>query len=645
LARIGTTRFRHGNTVLSVAFSPDGKTLAGAGFDGVRLWEVATGKQFHWVPPPCPAFRSLTFFPHGKTVAGLAFEGKQMEHQRIYLLELSPGKAAKPVQVPIEGNPYCFAIAPGGKLMAFNNGPNIVLWDRAAQKPIHKLEGHISEVRQVAFSTDGKKLASLSARDLFVWDLAKRKQLWHLEAPRDRNNNFLAFPYHRIAFQPAGNALATVISRGNAPLIRFWNATTGEKLRSFSVNTGIGGLGPFAFAPDGKTVALASQTKVCVLEAATGKHLWSGTAGRNQFCSLAFSPDGRTLAAGLLWTVRIWDAPTGTELSPIPEHRDKLGFIVLSADGQSLITDGHQATLPGKEGEARDSRHIVLRYWDAATGRQMLPVQGRQPHFPPFLALSRDGKFLVSRGDGTDIIMWDLGSGKELYILEHTEKEISCAFSPDANLLVSRSNNAHFKSTLRLWDVRTGKFKGELEGHEKLVRAFVFSPDSKTLAASGDDGTLRLWDIATRKENKKLLVGENGAYRLAFSPNGQILASAGYDQQIRLWNVVTGKLTTKISSKEARLKHKHGVHALAFSPDGKTLASSDIHGAIFLWDLASGQLRREWKGHLSGVTSLAFAADGKRLASLSGDGMVLVWDMPRRTTNQDGPARPSGHER
>ncbi|MFE2585448.1 trypsin-like peptidase domain-containing protein [Streptomyces sp. NPDC059378] len=313
---------------------------------------------------------------------------------------------------------------------------------RAAGLPLqHRLTGHAGLVGSVAFSRDGRTLATGSYDGTVrLWDPATRRVRAILTVPTETAGSDWV-SVRSVAFSPDGHTVATVSSDDR---VRLWDPATRRVRATLTLP------GP---PPDTEV-----QTSVY---------------------SVAFSRDGHTLAAGgYNGTVRLWDLATGPIRATSTGHTDSLslGSMAFSPDVHTLATgsDDHK-----------------VRLWDPGTGRSRGTLTG---HTGPVwsLAFTPDGHTLATGSDDHTVRLWDPATGRaRATSTGHTGSVNSLAFSPDGHTLAAGDEDG----TVRLWDPATGRARATSTGHTGSLVSLAFSPDGHTLAAGGGDGTVRLWDL------------------------------------------------------------------------------------------------------------------------------------------------------
>jgi WD40 repeat protein len=463
------------------------------------------------------------------------------------------------------------------------------LWDAEAGQPIREFKGHTGAVLALAFSPDGERLVTASYDNTArVWEVSTGKQL-------------LAFDGHTggvrtVAWSRSGDRIVTGGYLDKQVIV--WDAATGKVKRTFDKHTYT--IASVAFSPDSRQVASASPVnEVYVWDIDTGNV--TATLARNeQPRTLAFSHDGkRLITAGEQTLCKVWDIAAARVVFELKGHTNWVLGVAASADGKHLATAGLDGT---------------AKIWDAENGRLLHSCATCFVGSAP-LAFSPDGKRLAAGATWGQIRVYDVSTGRN-NAGGHHGQVYTLAISSDGGTLVS----AGVDHTVRLWDLSTGEQRLCLEGHQASVITVAFSPDGKRIASGGEDGTVRLWE-ATGKELHTLRGHGASVPGMAFSPDGQVLASGSHDETVRLWEVETGRLLHTFRGPSP-------CSSVAFTPDGRTVVSGHS-GVIRLWDRGTGWVVGDLRHHHAQIRSLTFHPDGRTLSSSGGkdDPTIRLWDL------------------
>jgi WD40 repeat protein len=560
---------QHEAPVLSVAWSPDGRTLASGSSDRtVKLWEAATGKLLATLQGHTGEVYSIAWSPDGKTLASGS------DDRTVMLWDAATGKLLMTLQGHA-GEVLSVAWSPDGRTLASGSSDwTVKLWEAGTGKLLATLQGHTGEVYSIAWSPDGKTLASGSSdQSVKLWEAGTGQLLSTLQGHAD---SVLS-----VAWSSDGKTLA---SGSSDRTVKLWEAALGKLLATLQGHTG--SVYSVAWSADGKTLASGSDDRTVKLwDAATGKLLATLQGHANTVYSVAWSSDGKTLASGSGdKTVKLWEAATGKLLTTLQGHTDSVLSVVWSPDGKTL---------------ASGSSDQSVKLWEAATGKLLTTLQGHTGVVES-VAWSPDGKTLASGSYDKTVKLWEAATGKLLVTLHgHTGGGYSVAWSPDGKTLASGSGD----QTVKLWEAGTGKLLATLQGHTDSVLSVVWSPDGKTLASGSSDQTVKLWEAATGKL-LTTLQGHTGVVEsVAWRPDGKTLASGSRDQTVKLWDAARSKLVSTLHG------HTGGVYSVAWNPDGKTLASGSRDQSVKLWEAATGKLLTTLQGHANTVYGVAWSSD------------------------------------
>lgn len=520
---------------------------------------------------------------------------------------------------------------------------------------------HADRVNALAYSTDGRFVAS-ACRDFTVkiWDLGNGREAMtyrgHVDQPDDptkAGTNPLGTS--DVAFHPKGKLVASV--SGNQ--VHLWNPATGKDAKTI-LNLGKTDkpLKAVAFSPDGARLAIGGDDGILrVLETDTGKQVFACPPRNARIEKVAFSPNGKLVALGDTNSQVAVYVPGATgnplalsisgvdvgEVAGVAFTADSAAVFTCGRDGKARLTVG-----PKPDGESAPNTATKLRDYLGHSG----PVTG--------LAVTADGKALVTAGEDKTVRVWDVTSAKQLRAFQgHQTKLTAVAVRPDGKQIASGSEDGG----IRVWDLHTSDEHREIKdskeslwavavttdgkriaagGADKKVRvytnegakletvldagtpvtALAFLPDNNKLLVAGGDKVAKVWDVSAKKSVAELTGHGLAVLAVALSEDGKTAFTGAADNAVRAFDTASGKELWKQATKKAAT-------ALAVRKGGKQLAVGTADGALAVLDI-SGTAPKEvlvQPAHVAGVSCAAFNPDGGRLATCGGDGVLKVWSV------------------
>jgi WD40 repeat protein/serine/threonine protein kinase len=578
------------NCAYSVAYSPDGKMLAVAGFGQffVEIWDVPGRKR---IEPPLQSEEGylVTFSPRGDL---LAADGVK----EIRVWRTDNWSLAK--QLPLAGRVQFLKFSRDGKQLAGLSWPDeATVWEVDQWTIVRQMRGVRPDgyhMGALDFSPDGKALV--------IGDYSRRLQVVDLASGNTDVNIPKAHPegITSVAWSPNGSLIASGSGYSGGP-IRLWNATSGESLGELEGHTSA--IYELVFSTNGLRLYSASGDQTIRIWDVQEKECLATLRGSSdEICGLALSPDGTTLASGCKdGVVAFWSAlPRPEEQRPRLIPLGRLGWGAFAPDGQvlavpregtvtllDLVTFREIEQLPKLGSDvfsviySPDGTLLVsmertgkTRVWSCAE-RRLLRELG-DPNAPIYpRGFRADGRRLFSTGAKGKVICWDTLTWQAVRDFVTESHVGGSGISPDGRLLLVGTATG----AVHWLNAETGEVLATRNNaHRSLVAAIAFSKDGMRTASVAWDGTLALWDPSSFQPIATFKGHMMGALSVAFYPDGRRLATSSVSREaVRLWDPSTHRELMTLPGQGSNF------YAVAFSPDGRWLAAYSEEGQLHLW--------------------------------------------------------------
>jgi WD40 repeat protein/serine/threonine protein kinase len=571
----------HGDTIRSIDFSPDGRRIITASFDGTaKIWDAASGLELLRLVGHTGHVNSAAYSKDGRRIVTSSADNTA----RIW--DAGTGQQLLQLTGHTRGVETAEFSPDGLRIVTAAIDKTARIWDAATGKQLLQFDGHSEALSSARFSPDGSRVLSVSddttAR---IWEVATGREIMVFKGHTD--------PLESGRFSSDGGRIVTTSIDQTA---RIWEVATGRQMVVLRGHTAL--LLSAVFSPDGKRVATASFDNTArIWDAATGIEEKKLDAHGRSLMGVAFSPDGRRVAAAMPYIFRVWDSSPARELkrflSPATAQHG-----VFSPDGARVLTVGDD-----KMG------HI----WEVATGRELTHLVGHTLRVNG-AAFSSDGLRAATASTDQTAKLWDARTGQELQLLKgHTAIVYSAAFSPDGSRVVTASQD----KTARLWDSASGREILQFSGHAGEVQNAAFAFDGSRIVTASWDHTARIWDAATGKQ-LAILPHPGSLSAAGFSPDGRQVVTSG--SGARIFDVATATEVTRL------IGHNNTVINVEFSADGLRILTASYDGTARIWDAKTGRQLAVLAGHTSGLSWAAFSPNGKSVLTTSVDKTARIWD-------------------
>jgi WD40 repeat protein len=592
-----------GVTANIVLFSPNTKELLTGSSDGVaRLWDVTTGRLIKAMIGHANGISSAAFSPDGTIIAtGDAGGGLRVWHG-------DSGELIRTLRPHDQMVSWLEFSRDGKRLLSASWDLTARIDDPDGTARSVILGGHTNHIWAARFSHDEQTVATAAEDGLRFFSAVDG----HL-IRENRNIRYVM----SAAYSPTGDTVMTTDRGGNLTL---WDAETGAP-RYQRPNLNVACVDCAAFSPDGGRIAAGTKGGMTIFDAATGNVVArTRSIDINPASHVRFNSDGQyVFSEAENFSARLDRVSDGRNAETFGGHTDYLDAVAVSPDSHTFATG---------------SRDGTVRLW------RPYPVAGSS--YVPFpmltwAAYSPDGRTLAvaeqtsgpSGGLDGGLGFYDGGDQSYQEVLPHHHDYIRLGgFSPDGTRLVTVSQgDGVFQGDgkqifeppmVMLWGADTRKLLANLKGHADHVNGIAFSPDSKKLLTTSNDGNALLRD-ATTGSLLATLSGHNGIVNDAiFSPNGTRIITVSGDHTARLWDG-DGKFIKVLEG------HAEAVRHIAFSPDGSLVATGSDDFSVRVWHVADGTAVGTLSGHGGAIYALFFPTN-TRILSASADGTVRLWD-------------------
>jgi WD40 repeat protein len=591
LFRFGSLRFRHPEGINSSALSLDGKLLATTAKTSVAVWDLKTGRCVRWfrdcgIPDGFNGLPKVAFSPDGRQLAHLC---ESDVAARVW--DVESGKA----------------------ITAIGHLPHKELPGAGQPLPPRAPGVDYDDASTICFTPDGRGLELFSDKSLTIFDPSTQARQY--KAP---------IPAEPVGFSWDGSHFAALARpKGREPGLAFLaicSARTGKEETRFPMSVEAADYHTLAgFAPDGKTVAMASGgPELRIWEIATGKELRcfqlrplpESLTESLRYTVVRYSPDGRYVFAGTQGNAIIRYDLNGSGETILSGHSWWVTGLHTVAGGSTLYSTSWDNT---------------IRRWDIATGKEAPLPEGYTGGTTAIH--SPDAKQIAVADLSGRLEVWEVARQRRLRTLQTKGSGICrVAFAPDGKTLVAGCRDG----VIRRWEPRTGQLLDPLgmasRPAEDWFQQVVFSPDGSRLLACSRRHELTLWDVTAKKPIWTTQVKDDST--AAFSPDGKIIATGGWKSLLSFRDPVTGNARYETTVPVDPKPRGHGtiIDSIAYSPNGRLLATTHHDGLIRLWDAAGRELKR-LRGHQDPAWVARFSPDGKWLVSGGVDGTCRIWEV------------------
>ena len=491
------------------------------------------------------------------------------------------------------------AFSPTSNVVAVASRQKVILFDTETGKQTGELLGHTGEIYRLRFSADGHQMISASSDNTArVWSMETGSEMRQIRTPGSSIGD--------VAMSRDGRLLATV-DTFLTNCVKIWDVETERQLTSIPKTNWTGQW--CRFAPDGNLLVAGTDRSVALWNVETAEQMraFTGVTGAVSMISDLWMPnDNRVGAIASDGNVYLWNFTTAALTRVVP------GTHVVAAAG-----------VPNDFITVTSAMDWNVRIRQLPGGDVLRILKGHTTSVHSGVAISPDGRYVLSGGTEETTRLWDRKTGQQLR--EFTGSGVgtmAAAFSPNGSNVLTTVGLPN--PAARLWNTESGELVREFKWTGSWPMGAVFSKDGTKIAVHEQLGSLRIFEVAMGALIRTIASGAFGG-KLAFAPNAPLLAVTSGQFGVALFNYETG------ARLHTFLLDAGSVSAVDFSPDGETLLVAWNEGGIRFFDPVSFELKREFPAAPAFLEAMKYSPDGKFI--LTGEGWPLftatLWDVER----------------
>lgn len=621
----------HTEPILSAVFSRDGKYALTRSLDKTaKLYEVFSGKEIYSFEGHLKVLSSAVFSPDGKRVLTASLDGTAIIYQ------VSTGKKEFDISAHSD-KIYSAIFSPDGKfILTSSSDLTARIFDATDGRQIRIFSNHSSSVNSAVFSLDGKLvLTACNDGSMRVFDVNTGTELILLKTNKGELSNAMFSPDDR-----------NILVYGSDSIVSVFNANTGIEIQQLIGHSGI--ILSANYSSNGEMIATSSvDASAKIFSSEDGRELRTLEPYRRGYInSVSFSPDSRfVLTAGGFedFSTRLFEVSTGKEIRTWSHSKGEIYSSEFRSDGKMIITSGSDKTAHINSISSDEVIHVLsgnsvginnmaispdgkfvlsviddseLRLFEIESGKEV--KLGFENFDPIDAGFSRDGKYVLLVYEGI-IRVFELSTGNEMpSIYTYTDNIDPGSFDGNGFLVVRAAAN----HTAGIYNIQSGEEVGYVEhGFAFYMNSCVFSSSGDRIITTGAfDSIPKVFDASSGELLFEITGHSQTVNYATFSSNGQSILTCSDDGLVRLFDSEKANLIRVFEG------HRSKVYCAIFSSNGNLILSRS-RDEVRLWDAKTGQLLKVFKGHKRNIIDAQFVLNGEFILTTAADHKTILWDV------------------